>query len=205
MDIRDFWPLEVPAEHSPELWSTLIEFRRQTWTGFASIEAERGFVKPKVSPATSQGQEIIRILCFRVLEELAEAFTSEDRDHYMEELIDAFNYLLSIFLLSGKQSPDLPEYLYSVSAGALGSRRGKKIQQTDLGYVTVILGAELGDLLRNRAWMNNSQNTYFDGDLFKILEPIFILIWSFFDDYVSFWQYFVAKDSVLQFRLKSKY
>lgn len=205
MNIQDYWPSQPePFTSSEDQWSKLIEMRRQTFMGFAAVEAmHAGVVKPKVNFATVQGQEAIRMLCFRTLEELGESYLSEDKDHYYEELIDAFNYLLSLFCLEGNTPADLPRFLNDIASELAGIP--PKMDLMWLGEVTVQLGGVLGDYLRNRPWMHNAQSTYFDGDLIKLIGPTLEAILCLFPDFDLFYRYFVAKDSTLQFRLRSNY
>lgn len=203
MNIRDYWPLEAPEQLDRATWEILINLRFETFQGFAKIEADRGFVQPKVNLSTTHGQETIRLLAFRVIEELGEAHLSVDKDHYYEELIDAFNYLLSLTFLEGKIYPELTTQL-EASTLALG-KRSSKMDFSLIGYCAVELGGKLGDFLRNRPWMNNAQSTYFDGDLVKLIKTTLESILSLFPDSATFYKYYMAKNSVLQFRLRSKY
>ena len=180
-----------------------MNLRFETFKGFATIEAEKGFVRPIVNLSSTHGQETLRLLAFRVIEELGEAHLSQDPDHYYEELIDALNYLLSLTLLEGKIQPELLTQL-EASTKAIGKHTGRMNFAT-VGYCSVELGGKMGDFLRNRPWMNQAQSTYFDGDLVKLIKTTLDTILSLFPDSATFYRYFVAKDSVLQFRLKSRY
>lgn len=71
-----------------------------------------------------------------------------------------------------------------------------------------MIADKLGDLLRNRSWMNNSQDAYFTGKpkLIELLCELTQLVYQHsFRNFDEFAKYFVAKDRVLQFRLRSKY
>lgn len=208
MNIRDYWPLTAPSVSDVALWQRMIAMRRETFMGFLTIEQTNGFVKAKVSLATSHGQEMVRIISFRVLEELAEAIQSENDDHYYEELIDAFNYLLSLFLLGEIQHPALAQQLTELCYDVWSRSNHytiERLTEAHIGKAAIILGARLGDLLRNRAWMQNAQNTYFDANLFQVLYWLFFLILNRFKSFEQFYCYYIAKDSVLQFRLRSQY
>jgi hypothetical protein len=205
MDIRTYWPIDEPPHNTVEVWTNLIFMRRDTFTGFAEREAKKGFLRIGIPFNTTQGQEVVRIISFRVLEELAESYDSKNPDHSYEELIDAFNYLLSIFLLGKTIDPKLAQMLQEVSEESFSGTTSMHITLRHLGEACVILGVQVGDLLRNRAWMENAQSTYFDGDLTGILRPLFAMIFRLFPSFGSFWSYYVAKDSVLQFRLRSNY
>jgi hypothetical protein len=205
MDIKDYWPLNPPPENTVEAWNEMVAMRLETWQGFNQREAKEGFLKIGTPINTKQGQEMIRIIAYRVLEELAESFDSTDSDHAYEELIDAFNYLLGIFLMGKSVAPHLPRFLQEVSEESFSGTTSLHITLRHLGEATVILGVQMGDLLRNRAWMQQAQSTYFDGDLSGILRPLFSLIFRLFPSFGAFWSYYVAKDAVLQFRLRSNY
>lgn len=203
MNISDLWPVETPEHNSAETWEHLLALRTETFTAFAELESKQGFLQPKVSIRTTQGQEMVRILAFRVLEELGEAHMSTSSDHYYEELIDALNYLLSIFVLTGEHDPLMHPSLARLFEEA--HRPATRLTRMQLGDVVILLGAQLGDLLRNRSWMQNTQNPYFDASLLEITAPVFSLIFANFDTFEKFWQFFIAKDNVLQFRLRTQY
>ena len=206
MDIRDYW-VPFTGPNDDQHWSQFIEARDATFKGFAQREASQGFINPAVSVKTTHGQEMVRILAMRVLEELAEAHQSADDDHFFEELIDAFNYLLSLHMFVKPEALEI--YLAHISKTSLGFKWKGETRPTlkyyDLGECVIALGNNLGDELRNRAWMLNTQNSYFDGDMEKILLPVYSLILGFFKDFQHFATFFMAKDAVLQFRLRSSY
>jgi len=214
MDVNHFWPSQellhtLLAEKSQKLWKELFALRKSTWEGFAAIEETKGVIKPTVSLSTPYGQEVLRILMFRVLEEAAESLMSEAEIHIKEELIDAMNYLMSIFLLDGDQGLktaimhfiDITESLNTAEAW------GKKFNVETLGQITYYLGGILSDKLRNRAWMQHAQDFYFSswGVFTETLTDVASLLMASFDSFEDFLKYFIAKDLVLQFRLRSNY
>lgn len=210
MNIRDYWPVEIPpiSEH---LLVDFCHLRQKTFMGFAEREASRGFVNPAVSVRTSHGQEIVRILAMRILEEVGEAYQAEEDDHFFEELIDAFNYLLSMHQYFKIETDEIASYMFYLMQESFGKKyslnenKRKEFLLRQLGEMTVSLGATLGDQLRNRSWMVHTQNHYFDGNLRHILYPVYYNIFSYFKDFEHFAAYFIAKDAVLQFRLRSNY
>ena len=57
---------------------------------------------------TLEDQELFKKLCWQIVEELTEAMEANDKneeDHVLEELIDAFNFMLELYQLYG-MAPD---------------------------------------------------------------------------------------------------
>jgi hypothetical protein len=215
MNINDYWD-EVEhilsedstlAESNLDSWSYLWSLRKKTWTGFAEIEAKKGIVAPKISLSTSHGQEVTRVLLFRILEEASEALLAEERPHLLEELIDAVNYLMSMFLIDDERPEDDWQLNVLFDTAVQQVDWDSELSIEDLGEITIMLGGVLSDKLRNRAWMNHSQDFYFSGrKLFQtILTETFARLLSPFKNFEEFMKYFIAKDMVLQFRLRSNY
>jgi hypothetical protein len=201
----------------------LVNRRFATFSGFLAIERSRGLVPPPelLSFSTSRGQDIVRLMLFRGLEELSEAFLAvaqagegEDYDqfHFLEELIDAFNYATSIFFLDQKYSTQsVTDFLHEQAAAypwhENSQEPGVALTHASLGRLTVLLSGSLGDALRNRSWMNGSQDIYFAGHarLREAIGEVFKVIWAEFADWPEFVAFFLAKDEVLKFRLATKY
>ena len=212
MDVNHFWPTDdeiesLLAQPTEAVWAHLFDLRQKTWNGFSAIEAEKGVVRPKVSISTSYGQEVLRIIMFRVLEEASEALLAEDSTHVQEELVDAMNYLMSLFLIDQEHGPGRGVLLSSFAEMTESISWGQEFNLSDLGFCTRLLGGVLSDRLRNRAWMNHAQDFYFSGwDVFheSLLTVAHILL-AHFESFEAFLRVYIAKDGVLQFRLKSKY
>lgn len=209
MNILQFMPdpAHVPQVSNYDTWFHFLEMRHATFRGFAELEKREGFVRPTIPISTAAGQEVLRILFFRVLEELSESFLSNDEAHRKEELIDATNYLLSTALLDGD--------LIRIEQFAMKlAVQGEKTRYTsavmgieELGQITVMVGGHLADTFRNRAWMRGAQDLYFSGVAVYYREVLNImdLILGGFASFQEFAAYYIAKDHVLQFRLKSGY
>lgn len=206
MNIRDFWPSKVETtENIPETWEEILARRNQTFHGFLKVEKVKGLIVPG-SIHMSQTQDMIRILLFRMLEEFGEAIRSDSPEHHKEELIDGLNFLYSIYYLDESlfTSDELQRALWRATVYnhyfdlALGT--------LDLGELTLMC-SDLGDYLRNRSWMNQAQDMYFNGSeyLLDLFSSITSKIFESFTSFNEFYQYYVAKDNVLQFRITSKY
>lgn len=192
------WPTDTPPVCDKAAWTSLMDLRAATFQGFAAREAEKGLVSLPVGLNTARGQDIVRLYAFRALEEYVEAVEASDPDHLLEELIDSTNYWLSLYLLEGKGWPI--ERAWPVSWGH------QRPNVTDLGLLTAKI-SKVMDLFRNRSWMNNAQDVYFGGygELTQAIEYALNLISRSFPSWEVFWQFYVAKDNVLQFRLRTNY
>lgn len=210
VNITRFWPepeeIPLPTE---EGWLLLLEMRERTFLGFVAQETIRGFLRAEATLSSPEGQEMVRILLYRVLEEFVEAQMSIDPVHLKEELIDAINYLLCIPLIDKKlfTKETLANRLFRLTTDErFGCRKGP-IRLDEVGSLTLLLCGELADSFRNRPWMHQVQDVYFSGDrlFLEVLEKSMTLLFSHFDNFSDFASYFIAKDRVLQFRLNSSY
>lgn len=194
------WPTErVPYDREdPDAWNYLMDLREATFHGFAEREARKGLVSLPVSLNTAKGQDVVRLYAFRALEEYNEALEASDYDHVLEELIDSFNYWTSIRFIEARPWPNKPSW--PVHFGHV------RPNLQDLGSMTARI-ASVMDLFRNRSWMENAQDMYFGGygQLGQAIDYAVNLIASCFGSFDEFWHYFIAKDNVLQFRLRTNY
>jgi len=66
--------------------------------------------------------------------------------------------------------------------------------------------SSLSPKLRNRAWMNETQQTDFAYDaLLSVIDSNMAILLALFDGWDEFWEFFMAKSQVLEFRLETKY
>jgi hypothetical protein len=213
VNIQDYWPsvIDTNLESTVARWTTILDNRREIGQAFTTIESERGFCQPQVSFATMKGQEILRIMFFRVLEEAAESYMSEDVDHIREEAIDAINYLLLIPLLDGTviSQQSVAEIMDMTARHVFMdvSSCDRPLEVWDLGVMTELVCGHLADTFRNRPWMHNAQDLYFSGDeqLKRALIGVGGRLLRVFPDFATFWVYYHAKASVLRFRLETHY
>lgn len=198
--------------NSVEVWEDLLRRRQETSKGFTEIEEKNGgFVRTIAPLSTMRGQEILRIILFRVLEELTESFLADDEKHQHEECVDAFNYLLMATMLDIATGlgitgiSQLAVLLYEAAEEA--EWRDEEIGPLDLGMFVAFLAGDLTDTLRNRTWMLNAQDFYFSGqEVFRTaVKNTALKIFETFPSFDNFWRFFVSKDDVLRFRLRSHY
>lgn len=178
-----------------------MDLRRETFMGFCKLEQQKGFLAAPTSLATPRGQEMARILMFRTIEEYTEALESVERAHVLEELIDSLNYLWSINVLDPQFSyvPFIEDWDFHYNLQNVPTEK-------NLGRLARVL-SQATDKFRNRAWMNNAQDVYFNGqnELASAIELSTTLICENFQSWKEFWSYYVAKNNVLQFRLRTNY
>jgi len=197
---------------SIETVNELLVKRNLTFLAFASIENQKGFVKPTVSFSSSQGQEMLRIMLFRTLEEVVEASEAKANNHVLEELIDALNYLMSALMLD--QEYFTIERMTELTYDILNNQRWITFVPEDIVvsdhsilYILHLIMGRMAETFRNRAWMNQTQQTFFHGyeEAGQVYQRILHTFLVHFDSWETFYKFFVAKDNVLQFRLNSKY
>ena len=208
MNIHDYWPDQAePFTPTREIWGQFLDLRTATYRGFAELEQTKGLLKPMCSLNTSEGQEMARILFYRTLEEMAESYLADDPDHIREEAVDAMNYLLSIHVLDPISIPREKVIDYMLSATASGDPWSCSLSRIVIGEAAVELGGQVGDFFRNRSWMVNAQDTYFSGQgvLLRAMLTVARPLIHTCKDFDEFARMYLAKDSVLQFRLRSNY
>lgn len=210
MNIHDFWPKTVPPpllQPTPEAFLHLLTMRREIFQAFAEIERGKGFLQREMPLASSKGQEAIRILFQRGMEEFLEAYHSKEQDHRLEELIDSINFFWSLAIID--PTAPLPTIARSLSDSATQTKVFAQYKSV-LPEVLSSLMLEFHPVfekMRNRAWMNNPQSLYFDGwqELTDALAAHLSLTLGHFTSWNDFVKYYLAKHYVLDFRIRSNY
>lgn len=193
-----------PPALSVEVLHAMTAMRHKTHMGFMEREHEKGIMFSPFDLKTPKGQDVARLLFFKVIEEYTEAVAAMDTDHELEELIDTVNYAWSA--LSAVQFPHTSFYQTLKLAFDNSHHKRVPVTRDKLGDVSYRL-AMITESFRNRSWMANAQSDYFDGLALyslNLMQTIGAIAQHFFD-WNEFWQYFMAKDAVLQFRLRSNY
>lgn len=223
MNIQNYMP-ELKGR-APALSVAAIEEilanRSKVFRGFAHTEARNGLLVLDRPLCDSKAQDSLRLLVYRYIEELFESADAQDHAHVLEEGIDALNYLISFALI---EAP----YLTRDTSGPLNTRLTYRLHECFVSWVSLLesedtevsIGFNISEImeaitpifsnlspkLRNRAWMNETQQTDFAYDeLLNVIEYGTMLILSLFESWDEFWEYFMAKNAVLLFRLESKY
>lgn len=221
MNIHSFIPTlrgNTPLIPDLDAMMKMLEMRRITYSGFAMLEADKGFLTPTISLHTTKGQEALRLLMFRVIEEVIESVMADERAHALEEAIDAINYLWSMLIVDPKifQERSTASFLALVFTDPIEVMRDSSpglfshihsLTNDHVSHIVQWLAGDVGDLLRNRAWMNNSQSIYFEGSNVLLLSIVRVtrVLYNLFESWDEFAEYYYAKDMVLQFRLRTNY
>lgn len=190
---------------SPRAWDMLLRRRQATMQGFAEKELRQGILVYPVSLNSKRGQDIIRLFLMRFIEEVLEAHESKQKDHRLEEHIDALNYLLMIPMLETVNWEPTPLVLDTLhSAWSEGLRTLSPSE--DLGALLLAVFPLL-EKLRNRSWQSGAQDTYFAGypEYYQLVRWYIAILTREFRSFSEFLWYFIRKDEVLKFRLRTNY
>lgn len=154
---------------------------------------------------TLEDQELFKKLCWQIVEELTEAMEAKDKnekDHVLEELIDAFNFMLELYQLYGMA----PDFAWGHTYGFRKDIADENFEENILELIkTIGLAA---NCLKNREWRQSQYMV----DLVVFEERLWN-IWTMFS--VLFGSIGVAEEKVRElwslkyqvnmFRIKSKY
>lgn len=225
------YPEDQLIESTEVVWALLLSRRLSSFQGFFATEMKNNpSIQQRITFNTAAGQDYARGLLFRVIEEVGEALEANSRDHRYEELIDAVNYLFAVVLMDHKMyTPEeltrilrnttlygpapVPASLYPEGGFPVELHSTPLIGWTPqlttaiLGEVAYFCSTYIGNSLRIRSWTAAPQDIYFAGRpmLTVTLTQVLSRILQFFPDFTTFYRYYVAKDDVLKFRLRSKY
>jgi hypothetical protein len=154
---------------------------------------------------TLEDQELFKKLCWQIVEELTEAMEAKDKnekDHVLEELIDAFNFMLELYQLYGMA----PDFAWGHTYGFRKDIADENFEENILELIkTIGLAA---NCLKNREWRQSQYMV----DLVVFEERLWN-IWAMFA--MLFGSICVTEDKVRElwslkyqvnlFRIKSKY
>lgn len=154
---------------------------------------------------TLEDQELFKKLCWQIVEELTEAMEAKDKnekDHVLEELIDAFNFMLELYQLYGMA----PDFAWGHTYGFRKDIADENFEENILELIkTIGLAA---NCLKNREWRQSQYMV----DLVVFEERLWN-IWAMFA--MLFRSIGVTEDKVRElwslkyqvnlFRIKSKY
>lgn len=120
---------------------------------------------------TLEDQELFKKLCWQIVEELTEAMEAKDKnekDHVLEELIDAFNFMLELYQLYGMT----PTFDWTMP------KRAQVLEDEDFAGDLLTLIGNIGmtaNCLKNREWRQSQYMV----DL-VVFEDRLKRIWTYF-------------------------
>lgn len=154
---------------------------------------------------TLEDQELFKKLCWQIVEELTEAMEAKDKneeDHVLEELIDAFNFMLELYQLYGTA----PDFAWGHTYGFRKDIADENFEENILELIkTIGLAA---NCLKNREWRQSQYMVdlvVFEERLWNIGAMFAMLFGSIGVTEDKVRELWSLKYQVNLFRIKSKY
>lgn len=154
---------------------------------------------------TLEDQELFKKLCWQIVEELTEAMEAKDKnekDHVLEELIDAFNFMLELYQLYGMA----PDFAWGHTYGFRKDIADENFEENILELIkTIGLAA---NCLKNREWRQSQYMVdlvVFEGRLKRIWTYFVIMFEHLGLSETRVKELWSLKYQVNLFRIKSKY
>lgn len=154
---------------------------------------------------TLEDQELFKKLCWQIVEELTEAMEAKDKnekDHVLEELIDAFNFMLELYQLYGMA----PDFAWGHTYGFRKDIADENFEENILELIkTIGLAA---NCLKNREWRRSQYMVdlvVFEERLWNIWAMFVMLFGSICVTEDKVRELWSLKYQVNLFRIKSKY
>lgn len=154
---------------------------------------------------TLEDQELFKKLCWQIVEELTEAMEAKDKneeDHVLEELIDAFNFMLELYQLYGMA----PDFAWGHTYGFRKDIADENFEENILELIkTIGLAA---NCLKNREWRQSQYMVdlvVFEERLWNIWAMFVMLFGSIGVTEDKARELWSLKYQVNLFRIKSKY
>ena len=209
MNTNDFKPWKYRGEKS---FHDIFRFQKKVFDMY--MEAEKTDVSNFDINVYSDQQILKDFLQIRFIEELTEATADvKHEDHFLEEIIDAFNFLVEAYLIYGWTYKDLPPWqnIYQSDSDKLPIGIESQSRLAHFGSQFYWVVQDVGNacnLLKNRPWR---QSQYLV-DLLEF-EKMFKRIWNQFNrlcDGVGITRKMIfetwsLKYQVNIYRLKTKY
>ena len=154
---------------------------------------------------TLEDQELFKKLCWQIVEELTEAMEAKDKnekDHVLEELIDAFNFMLELYQLYGMA----PDFAWGHTSGFRKDIADENFEENILELIkTIGLAA---NCLKNREWRQSQYMVdlvVFEDRLKSIWNDFVIMFGNLGLSETRVKELWSLKYQVNLFRIKSKY
>lgn len=154
---------------------------------------------------TLEDQELFKKLCWQIVEELTEAMEAKDKnekDHVLEELIDAFNFMLELYQLYGMA----PDFAWGHTYGFRKDIADENFEENILELIkTIGLAA---NCLKNREWRQSQylvDLVVFEDRLKSIWTDFVVMLEHAGLSETQVKELWSLKYQVNLFRIKSKY
>jgi hypothetical protein len=190
MNTNDFQPLE----YNPDTcWEFVFKHQKEIFLEYLKVE-KSNWNEDDFSIDCLDDQTLFKDFGYRVIEELTEATTDiVHPDHFLEEIVDALNFLVELMLIYGWNETNLPEWksvredqpallfpkiLTLVKDDITGGMFKQLLQSTTYEVVEAI--GLCNNTLKNRLW----KNQHYLVDLY-VFEPRLKNIWTIFNNYIN--------------------
>jgi len=181
MNTNDFKPLE----YNPETcWEFIFKHQKEIFLEYLKVEKSH-WNENDFSIDCLEDQTTFKDFGYRIIEELTEATTDTVHpDHFLEEIVDALNFLVELMLIYGWDEKKLPQWVpmsvnpkhdfpWWLNVG------GKHSLNAETYAVVEAIGL-CNNTLKNRLW----KNSHYLVDLY-VFEPRLKDIWAQFNKYVN--------------------
>lgn len=203
MNIMD---VESPTEYPNDIREAIYARQLELMHKYHGIEEKNGLLICGDIPVNlhdKMGQARLKDMAWRMTEELTEATIAlvedGDREHFVEELIDAFHFFVELSILCDFIPEDHPQDFYLKSPG-----------QTTNGRIYAVIEAVGGAMncLKNKPWKQTNMLTdikkyyrYMDTAWWRFME-----MFAYYDlDWKGVYDLYFRKSEVNKFRQRSNY
>lgn len=204
---------EIQVKHHIRSWPEFYDVARKQFLAYEKLEGIPDWEAHDFSIDCADDQARFKdMLEIRFVEELTEASACLDEgiEHFLEEITDSINFLLSAYIMAGYDPlRDLPGIQDFLSLGSNGVKKPGSIDEMALpAYNLVHRVGWTCNLLKNRPW---AQSNYLV-DLLQFKErmtDLWIYFWTWIGSLginkIMLFDLFERKVEVNRFRIKSGY
>lgn len=204
---------EIQVKHHIRSWPEFYDVARKQFLAYEKLEGIPDWEAHDFSIDCADDQARFKdMLEIRFVEEITEASACLDEgiEHFLEEITDSINFLLSAYIMAGYDPlRDLPEIQDFLSLSSNGVKKPGSIDEMAIpAYNLVHRVGWTCNLLKNRPW---AQSNYLV-DLLQFKErmtDLWIYFWTWIGSLginkIMLFDLFERKVEVNRFRIKSGY
>ena len=174
-------------------FDSILKRQRILLDEYIKFDKDVSFGYDNIDDADTQRK--IKLLFWRIIEELGEYYHAKETMHQFEELIDSFHFALELMILIKIKDDDLIKIFNDA------------ILDKSVNILEVVMKyANAGNFLKNKTWKRTQMET--DEDVFKIyLKDCFASLSSFIYMMLGekFYEIYDRKSLINLFRIRSKY